>query len=273
MPASVANITHTSDESDRLKEDAMIRACGIRKIFAAKSGEARGIKEINLEVKKGEFITIFGPNGCGKSTFINILAGLIPPDEGHLTSDYGDLKNIKKCYIWQNYRDSLLPWRNVIENISFPLKLRGIRRKARERQAEEIMSRFGIRIDPRARVYALSGGEQQIVSILQGLIIEPEIMLFDEPFSALDYQMNLLMEEKIMKIWAETGITSVFVSHDLDQALLLADRLVLLSAGPGEVRRIFDIRLPRPRTFDMLGDPQHLVIKKEVLGLFEKNIL
>jgi NitT/TauT family transport system ATP-binding protein len=251
----------------------MIRARGIRKIFVTKSGGARGIKEISLDVKRGEFITIFGPNGCGKSTFINILAGLLTPDEGCLTSDYGDLKDIKKCYIWQNYHDSLLPWRNVIENISFPLKLKGIPQKVREKQAEEIMSRFGIKIDPRARVYRLSGGEQQIVSILRGLIIEPEIMLFDEPFSALDYQMNLVMEEKIMEIWAKTGITSVFVSHDLDQAILLADRLVLLSAGPSEVRGIFENKLPRPRTLGMLSDPQHLILKKEVLDLFEKNLL
>lgn len=250
----------------------MIRAQNIRKLFSTSTGAVRGIDRIDLDVKKGEFITVFGPNGCGKSTLINIIAGLSQTDEGTLTSDYGLLSEIKKCYVWQNYRDALLPWRNVVENISFPLKLKGVKKAKRHEQALEIMERFGVKIDPHAKVYSLSGGEQQIISILRGLIIEPEIMLLDEPFSALDYQMNLVMAKKIMDIWSQTKLTVIYVSHDLDQAILLADRLVLVSPGPGHVRKIFENTLPRPRTVDMLGHPQHVALKKEVLELYQMDL-
>jgi NitT/TauT family transport system ATP-binding protein len=251
----------------------MIRAHNIRKQFATKSGTVRGIEDISLDVGKGEFVTIFGPNGCGKSTLVNIIAGLLEADSGMLASDYGSLAAIRKCYVWQNYRDALLPWRSVSENISFPLKISGAPKQQRRRQVEELMHRFGITLGPDSRVYSLSGGEQQIVSILRGLIIEPEIMLLDEPFSALDYQMNLVMEAKIMEIWAKTKITTVFVSHDLDQAILLADRIVLLSRGPSHVRQIFENPLPRPRTVDMLGHPQHVALKKQILEFFQGDAL
>lgn len=251
----------------------ILRAENIRKLFVTNSGELRGVKDINLEIEPGEFVTIFGPNGCGKSTLINIFAGLLQADSGALTSDYGDLAEMKKCYVWQNYRDALLPWRSIADNISFPLKLAGVPKHERRRQVTEIMDRFGIGLDPEARTYSLSGGEQQIVSILRGLITEPKLMLLDEPFSALDYQMNLTMEAKIMEIWAKTRITTVFVSHDLDQAVLLADRIVLLSRGPGHVRRIFRNTLPRPRSVEMLSDPQHVSLKHEILELFKKDAL
>lgn len=251
----------------------MIRAHNIRKQFTTKSGTVRGIEDISLDVGKGEFVTIFGPNGCGKSTLVNIFAGLLEADSGTLASDYGSLAAIRKCYVWQNYRDALLPWRSVSENISFPLKISGVPKHQRRRQVEELMHRFGIALGPDSRVYSLSGGEQQIVSILRGLIVEPEIMLLDEPFSALDYQMNLVMEAKIMEIWAKTKITTVFVSHDLDQAILLADRIVLLSRGPSHVRQIFENPLPRPRTVDMLGHPQHVALKKQILDFFQGDVL
>ena len=251
----------------------ILRAENIKKIFLTKSREVRGLESITLDIYKGEFVTIFGPNGCGKTTLVNIFAGLVEADSGKLSSDYGHPEDLKKCYVWQNYRDALLPWRPISENISFPLKLAGVPRQTRRMHVTELMERFGIRLDPDARTYSLSGGEQQIVSILRGLIIEPEIMLLDEPFSALDYQMNLKMEAKIMEIWAKTKITTVFVSHDLDQAVLLADRIVLLSRGPSHVRRIFENDLPRPRSVDMLGHPKHVALKKEILGLFKEDTL
>ncbi len=251
----------------------ILRAKNIGKTFLTSSGEIRGIADFSLEIRKGEFVTIFGPNGCGKSTLINIFAGLLEADTGTLTSDYGDLDDMKKCYVWQNYRDALLPWRSISENISFPLKLAGVSKRDRRQQVEELMLRFGIGLDPDARTYSLSGGEQQIISILRGLITEPEIMLLDEPFSALDYQMNLMMEAKIMEIWAKTKITTVFVSHDLDQAILLADRVVLLSCGPSHIRQVFENNLPRPRSVDMLGHPQHVALKKQILELFKGDAL
>jgi NitT/TauT family transport system ATP-binding protein len=251
----------------------MLRARDITKKFVTQSGEVRGIESFTLDVNRGEFITIFGPNGCGKSTLVNIIAGLLQPDAGTLTSERGTVEQIRKCYVWQNYRDALLPWRSVAENIAFPLKLAGVGRGPRRQQVLSLMQRFGITLDPDARVYSLSGGEQQIVSIMRGLIIEPEIMLLDEPFSALDYQMNLVMEAKIMEIWAKTKITTVFVSHDLDQAILLADRIVLLSRGPGRIREVFTNTLPRPRTVEMLGDPSHVALKRRILSLFQGDTL
>ena len=249
----------------------MVRATGVRKTFGVGAEQTRQVLELSLTVRKGEFLTVFGPNGCGKSTLLNLVAGFLQPDCGELTSDFGPLERIRKCYVWQNYRDALLPWCNVWQNIAFPLKLAGVRRAERHERAIEMMQRFGIHIDPQAHVYRLSGGEQQIVSILRGLIIEPEIMLLDEPFTALDYQFNLVMQDMIMEIWERTGITMMFVSHDLDQAILLADRLVLLSPSPGRVLEVFENRLPRPRTAQMLGAEEHIALKRRILELFQGN--
>jgi NitT/TauT family transport system ATP-binding protein len=250
----------------------MLRAVGLSKVFATPDGQKRGIERLDFELLRGQVLTVFGPNGSGKSTLLNLVAGLAQPDSGELSSDFGPLWQIKKCYVWQNYRDALLPWKNVMENIAFPLKLAGVPRHERHERVRELLKRFDVRIDPSARVYNLSGGEQQTVSILRGLIIEPQIMLMDEPFSALDYQMNLAMQAKLQEIWQATHLTTIFVSHDLDQAILLADKLILLSAGPCVILKEFDrSAIGRPRSVESLGDADHIAVKQEILRLFRRT--
>lgn len=255
-----------------VRED-MLRLDHVRRTYRTTGGERRGIEDLSFSVKKGEFVTVFGPNGCGKTTLLRLIAGLENPESGRITSEYGDPASIPKCYVWQNYGDSLLPWRSIEENIAFPLKLKGVRKTERRDRARYMMERFGVELDPHARVYRLSGGEQQMVSILRGLILEPDIMLLDEPFSALDYQRNLQMMEMIERIWQEIRITTIFVSHDLDAAIYLADRLVLLSKGPCHLVQEFANLLPRPRKLHMMSAAEHMAIKESVLDWLGQAVL
>jgi NitT/TauT family transport system ATP-binding protein len=250
----------------------MIRATGLSKVFETPEGQRRGIERLDFALPVGQVLTVFGPNGSGKSTLLNLIAGLVAPDAGTLTSDAGDLAALPKCYVWQNYRDALLPWKDVAENVGFPLKLAGVPRGERRDRVRELFREFDVKIDPSARVYNLSGGEQQLLSILRGLVIEPRIMLLDEPFSALDFEANLSMQARLQDIWKARNLTAVFVSHDLDQAILLADRLLLLSAGPCVKLAEFDrSEFPRPRLLEFLGDTDHMRVKQDILRQFRRT--
>ena len=226
-------------------------------------------KNFNLEISKGEFVAIFGPNGCGKTTLLNLIAGVDKADGGEIIFD--DRKT-KIAFIFQNYRESLFPWLSVIDNISYPLKLQGVPIEKRREQAKSLCVRFGVTISLESYPYTLSGGQQQLVTILRALITQPDIILLDEPFSSLDYQTNLFMLNKIQEIWRETGITFVFVSHDIDEAIFLSQRLILLSNKPTIIVKEVNNVLPYPRTTHLMGMPEFSRLKHEALDVFIKQV-
>ena len=185
---------------------------------------------------------MFGPNGCGKSTLINIIAGLIPPDAGEILFDGKPLRAIKFGYVFQNYREALFPWLRSVDNIEYPLKLMKMPKAERRARVEKLVAHLGVKIDLNRYPYEMSGGQQQLISIMRALVVEPEILFLDEPFSALDYEMTLFMREQLQRIFIETGTTTVLVSHDLEEAVYLADHVLLLSRGPARIADFVPLR-------------------------------
>jgi NitT/TauT family transport system ATP-binding protein len=226
----------------------------------------------DLDIPRGELISVFGPNGCGKSTLINIIAGLIPADAGQILFDGMLLNEIKFGYVFQNYREALFPWLRAFDNISYPLKMMQVAPAERRARTEKLVSHLGIKLDLNLYPYQMSGGQQQLVSIMRALIVEPEILFLDEPFSALDYEMTLFMREQLQRIFMETGTTTVLVSHDLEEAVFLADRVLLLSRHPARVADFAPVTAARPRTDTTLSDPEFVRTKAHCLELFQREV-
>jgi NitT/TauT family transport system ATP-binding protein len=226
----------------------------------------------DLDIPRGELISVFGPNGCGKSTLINMIAGLIPLDAGQVLFDGMLLSEIKFGYVFQNYREALFPWMRAFDNIAYPLKLMKVPPAERKARTEKLVARLGIKLDLNMFPYQMSGGQQQLVSILRSLVVEPEILFLDEPFSALDYEMTLFMREQLQKLFMETGMTMVLVSHDLEEAVYLADRVLLLSRHPARGADFPVVDAPRPRTAATLSDAGFVKIKAHCLEVFQREV-
>jgi NitT/TauT family transport system ATP-binding protein len=225
-----------------------------------------------LDVPRGELIAVFGPNGCGKSTLINLIAGLIPADRGQILFDGKRLNEIKFGYVFQNYREALFPWLRAFDNISYPLKMMKVPAAERRARTESLIERLGIKLDLNLYPYQLSGGQQQLVSIMRALVVEPEILFLDEPFSALDYEMTLFMREQLQRIFLETRTTTVLVSHDLEEAVFLADRVLLLSRHPARIADFVPVAAARPRTDTTLSDSDFVRTKAHCLDVFQRQV-
>jgi NitT/TauT family transport system ATP-binding protein len=226
----------------------------------------------DLDIPRGELISVFGPNGCGKSTLINMIAGLIPADKGEILFDGMLLSEIKFGYVFQNYREALFPWMRAFDNIAYPLKMMQVSRAERRARTEKLVVRLGVKLDLNLYPYQMSGGQQQLLSIMRALVVEPEIMFLDEPFSALDYEMTLFMREQLQRLFMETGTTTVLVSHDLEEAVYLADRVLLLSRHPARVADFTHVPVARPRTDATLSDPEFVRTKAHCLEVFQREV-
>jgi NitT/TauT family transport system ATP-binding protein len=229
-------------------------------------------ENFDLDLPRGKLISVFGPNGCGKSTLINMIAGLFPVDAGEILFDGQPLSEIKFGYVFQNYREALFPWLRAFENIQYPLKLMGLPKPERARRVEQLVGHLEVKIDLKLYPYQLSGGQQQLVSIMRALIVEPEILFLDEPFSALDYEMTLFMREQLQRIFLKTGTTTVLMSHDLEEAVYLSDYVLLLSRHPARVVEFVAYDAPRPRTNKTMTEPDFIATKAHCLKLFQREV-
>jgi len=226
----------------------------------------------DLDIPRGKLISIFGPNGCGKSTLINMIAGLIPSDAGEILFDGKPLRDIKFGYVFQNYREALFPWLRSIDNIEYPLKLMKLAKGERRARTQRLLAHLGVKIDLERYPYELSGGQQQLVSIMRALVVEPEILFLDEPFSALDYEMTLFMRDQLQRIFVETGTTTVLVSHDLEEAVYLADRILLLSRRPAAIADYVHYDAARPRSDITLSQNDFVRVKAHCLDVFQREV-
>src|SRR5437763_14307573 len=226
----------------------------------------------DLDIPRGKLVSVFGPNGCGKSTWINMIAGLIPSDAGEILFDGKPLRDIKFGYVFQNYREALFPWLRSIDNIEYPLKFMRLAKAERRARTERLVAHLGVKIDLNRYPYELSGGQQQLVSIMRALVVEPEILFLDEPFSALDYEMTLFMRDQLQRIFVETGTTPVLVSHDIEAAVYLADRILLLSRRPAAVADNVCYEAPRPRSDATLSQPDFVRVKAHCLDVFQREV-
>ena len=226
----------------------------------------------DLDIARGKFVSVFGPNGCGKSTLINMIAGLTPVDAGTILFGGKTLKETKIGYVFQNYREALFPWLRSFENIEYPLKLMQVPKAERRSKVEKLAAHMGVKIDLARYPYELSGGQMQLVSIMRALVVDPEVLFLDEPFSALDYEMTLFMREQLQRVFYETRTTMVLVSHDLEEAVYLADRVLLLSRRPARIADYAQMPLARPRTDATLSDPQFVQLKAHCLEIFQCEV-
>jgi NitT/TauT family transport system ATP-binding protein len=225
-------------------------------------------QSLDFEVQGGEFLCLLGPSGCGKSTALRLVAGLIEPDGGEIQVDGASPSETwqRLAFVFQQPR--LLPWKDALDNAAFGLEMRkpAMPREARRERARQELTRLGLGADLAKMPLMLSGGERQRVAIARALALDPEIILMDEPFSALDPNTRARLRDQVLELWRATGKTIVFVTHDMDEALYLGDRIVVLSPKPARVAEVLTIDRPRPR--DVFTDPALLAARKRLLELF-----
>lgn len=215
---------------------------------AGRSRQAKlALEDVSLEVGCGEFLSLIGPSGCGKSTILNLVAGLQSATEGSVLCDDRPVTkiNTKVGYVTQD--DNLLPWRTLQSNVELALELRGVARKQREERSRELIARVGLAGFEGHYPGELSGGMRKRASIIRTLIYESDVILMDEPFGPLDAQTRLVLQADLLDLWERSGRTILFVTHDLVEAIALSDRVLVMSAAPGRVKRIHEVDIPRPR--------------------------
>ena len=213
--------------------------------------------DISLAIRKNEFVSLLGPSGCGKTTLIRIIAGLLTADRGDvLVNQQGvTAPGHDRCMVFQQF--GLLPWRTVLSNVEFGLEIEGMAREERRAVAEKYLELVGLKGFESYYPHQISGGMQQRVGIARALSKKPEILLMDEPFGAVDAQTREPHQEELLKIWAQTETTVVFVTHDIEEAIYLSDRVVVMQARPGRIKEEVRIDLPRPRwEGDVKADPR-----------------
>jgi NitT/TauT family transport system ATP-binding protein len=266
LAAKVELAGKVHDSSHRTAPHVTIR--GLSKRFS----DATIYDNFDFDIPRGKLISVFGPNGCGKSTLINMIAGLFPADAGEILFDGQPISKIRFGYVFQNYREALFPWLRAFDNIAYPLKLMGIGKSESAARVERLVGNLNVKIDLSLYPYQMSGGQQQLVSIMRALIVEPEILFLDEPFSALDYEMTLFMREQLQRIFVETATTTVLVSHDLEEAVYLSDRILLLSRHPARAVEFVHYDAPRPRTLKTMSEADFISIKAHCLEVFQREV-
>ena len=228
----------------------MIHIEGVSKLFPGKrdSEPVLALKDLNLTVNDNEFLTILGPSGCGKTTLLRLIAGLLPWDEGEITIEGKPVRRPgpDRAMVFQNF--ALLPWMNVVDNVAFGLEIAGVPKSDRQGRANELIKTVGLSGFEKRYPTELSGGMQQRVGLARALAVRPKVLLMDEPFGALDEQTRRLLQEELLQIWEKERTTVVFITHSLEEAVLLGDRVVLMSARPGRIEEIVDVPLTRPRS-------------------------
>src|SRR3954454_10112116 len=240
--------------SDR-EPQQMIRLDGVSRTFTGRSGTVEALRGIDLDVADGEFLAVLGRSGCGKSTLLRLISGLLPTTSGEVRVSGERVTQPRRDIAMMFQRPALLPWRSVEDNVLLPVQIFGWRKAAHRARAHELLELTGLSGFEKRLPHELSGGMQQRVALCRSLIADPRVMLMDEPFSALDALTREELSGELQRAHMETSATIVFVTHSIDEAVLLADRVVVLSPRPGRIREVLDIKIPRPRT---LGRTEHL---------------
>jgi NitT/TauT family transport system ATP-binding protein len=226
-----------------------------------------------MELSQGEFVSVFGPNGCGKSTLLHLIAGIVEPDAGEIqfSPDGGSPRSVG--IVFQNYENSLLPWRTCLGNVALPLEAEGqLSRRKRTERALSVIRDLELKLPLDHYPYQMSGGQKQLTCIARAMVRRPSLLLLDEPFASLDYQTRIGMQETIQDIWGRTRVTTIFISHEVDEAIYLADRFLLLTSRPARAAGWFKVPLPRPRQFEMLSSGAFVALRAQILDKFMSEL-
>jgi NitT/TauT family transport system ATP-binding protein len=231
------------------------------------------IRDVDLEVADGEFVSIVGPTGCGKSTTLSLVSGLEPATAGSVSVNGSPVTSIPDGVGYMFQADAVLPWKNVLDNVAIGLRYRGVGKAEAHAKARDWLARVGLAGFEDRFPHQLSGGMRKRVALAQTMITEPSLLLLDEPFGALDVQTRELMQNELLQLWSGTGAAVVFVTHDLTEAISLADRVVVMTAGPATVKDVVRIDLPRPRDVEEIRlTPEFVEIYKRVWDSLREEV-
>lgn len=247
----------------------MLEVRNVSKIFFSEGDHAEdgflALHEVNMTVADGEFVCLLGPSGCGKTTLLRMIAGLIPAERGEIHTTQGRVTGPSRdrCMVFQNF--GLFPWRTVVDNVALGLELAGAPRPKREQQSREALDLVGLSGFESYWPHQISGGMQQRVGIARALTLNPSYLLMDEPFGALDAQTRERLQEELLRLWARTHSTVIFVTHSIDEAIYLADRIFVMGRNPGTLRQDIRVNLRRPRwEYDAKADPEFVRRRSEI---------
>ena len=240
----------------------------LRKVFRTDDTEVVAIDDISLEVGKGELVSLIGPSGCGKTTVLRMVAGLQEPSSGQIILDGKEVHGpgSDRGMVFQEF--ALFPWRSVRRNVEFGLEIAGVPKEERRQKVDRYLDVVGLERFADARIHELSGGMKQRVGIARAMVNNPDVLLMDEPFGALDAQTRNIMQGELLKILARTSKTILFVTHSVDEALYLSDRIIMLSKRPGKIKTIIEVPWPRPRD---RAAPEFAALRKRILSELEKE--
>ncbi|MGW4645246.1 ABC transporter ATP-binding protein [Kitasatospora sp. NPDC004289] len=243
-----------------------IELIGATKRFRTPSGSLHtAVHSLDLAVAPGEFVAVVGPTGCGKSTTLTLVSGLEEPTEGEVLVHGRPVTGIDPEVGFVFQQDAVFPWRTVLSNVAAGPRFRGVPAAEARERARDWLARVGLAAFEDRYPHQLSGGMRKRVALAQTLVNDPRVLLMDEPFSALDVQTRALMSDQLLELWAGTGSSVVFVTHDLDEAIALADRVVVMTAGPATVKEVFTVDLPRPRTVEAVRlQPRFVELYREI---------
>ncbi|WP_175640432.1 ABC transporter ATP-binding protein [Metabacillus schmidteae] len=256
---SIPAKTH-SPVVDRIAKDTLFIE-GVNKVYETQSGTTHALENINLTIREGEFVSIIGPSGCGKSTLLKILANLEKPSSGEIKWEEKSSRD-QIGFVFQD--STLLPWKNVLDNSLFPLKVKKMDTRENLERVEYLLKMAGLDSFKKAYPNELSGGMKQRVSIVRSLSFDPKVLLMDEPFGALDAMTRDKMNIELQRIWNETKKTVLFITHSINEAVFLSDRVVVMSPRPGRIDKVFTIDLKRPRTVDVRETLEFVKYVKEI---------
>lgn len=246
-----------------------LRADRIFKAF--QGGRVPAVSDISLTVRAGEFVSLVGPSGCGKSSLFNILAGLIRPDGGRVMLGDDDVTSQTGHVGYMLQRDLLLPWRTVLDNVVLGQDVRGVPRATSYAEARTLLGRFGLLKHEKQFPAALSGGMRQRSAMIRTILYGSPILLLDEPLSALDAQTRLLMQEWLLEVWSSLGSSVFYITHDLEEALFLSDRVYVMSARPGRILEEVSVDLPRPRTSEIRTASEFVRLKARIMDVVREQ--
>ncbi|OXM71719.1 ABC transporter ATP-binding protein [Amycolatopsis balhimycina DSM 5908] len=231
----------------------LIELTGATKRFPSGSGSVHtAVRDLTMTVQPGEFVAVVGPTGCGKSTTLSLVSGLQPPSAGRVRVNGEDVTSIPDGVGYMFQTDAVMPWRSVLDNVASGPRFRGVPKAEARAQAVDWIGRVGLAGFEKYYPHQLSGGMRKRVALAQTLVTKPKIMLMDEPFSALDVQTRALMQDELLRLWSGSGAAVIFVTHDLDEAIALSDKVVVLTSSPATVKDVFEIPLERPRKVEDL---------------------
>ena len=250
-----------------------VRIDNVVRKFNPRKGEMIALNGVNLDIKENEFICVVGPSGCGKSTLLNIIAGLLEPSSGHV---YVDDKVVEgpgpeRGVVFQQY--ALFPWLTVLKNVEFGLNLKGIKGEKAKEEAMKYLKMVDLEQFASSYPKELSGGMKQRVAIARAYAVNPGVLLMDEPFGALDAQTRTQLQSELLNTWEKEKKTCFFITHDVDEAIILAQKVIIMSARPGRIKEIVDINIPYPRTQETKMTDEFLQLKNYIWGQVYKEYL